>query len=724
MDRTAFQRLRTDFLKSRGATLGSALGSIGAAFCSVFLLLLLYLFVDLLVWKGEVPTYGQQSAAKQREFADEWAARPEADRTEATARLSLPEAQAKRVAAAEIHPAPTPAEWEARWRAGVFLVLRERVNPEAAEAYLPESPPETAADSEAYPHLGILSLVVRERHRWTVRFLGAIARWNGWTWRPSANDSSNAVYLAGLFILAFSIAVIRGLLANMVAYLAASATLDTTTRLRRAIYFHTYRLGSLAVRTSGPAEATSLVARQVDAAGKALEASFTAPYRHPAAFILLLTLILLVNFWLAICFVILALLVWIIGGQVAAYFRREIRVGSKESESAMALLQESTGLLRLVKCFQMEHFNQNRMERQLAAAGRANWRRLRGEALARPLLIAVALLAGLALLYLGARSVLVGEFTVAGLTVLAVALVSLVAPVAGWLEAARRLRRGREASAAIFEYLDRRGEATEAADAEFLPPMTSRIEFRSVSLKESGTGRMLLENVSFAIPAGSKVAIVGPNYTEKHALVYLLPRFLDPTSGEIRIEDRNIKWVTHESLRAQVAVVIQHDLVFSDTVANNIGCGDPQFNLPQIIEAAKLAHAHQFIERLPYGYETLIGDLGHSLKPGERFRIALARALLRDPGILVLEEPTGPVDEDTLALLDDTLERIRHERTIIFLANRLSTLRLVDRVFLLKDGHLEASGNHKELWQQNVLYRRLQIVADSTLETPALPNRS
>ena len=208
---------------------------------------------------------------------------------------------------------------------------------------------------------------------------------------------------------------------------------------------------------------------------------------------------------------------------------------------------------------------------------------------------------------------------------------------------------------------------------------------------------------------------MGPDSAEKHALVYLLPRFLDPTSGEIRIEDRNIRWVTHESLRAQVAVVMADDLVFSDTVANNIGCGDPQFNLPQIIEAAKLAHAHQFSERLPNGYETPIGPLGTSLKPGEQFRIALARALLRDPAVLVIEEPAS-ADEDTLALLDDTLERIRHGRTIVFLANRVSTLRAVDRVFMLKNGKLEASGQHKDLWQTSGPYRRLQLVADAPLD--------
>lgn len=715
MEPSAFSRIRTNFLKARTEAAGAALASLGAAAAVIILLVLLYLFVDLLVWKGQVPAFGQQSAAKQREFADEWAARSEADRTEAVKRFDLPDAHSRRVASGEISTTLTPADWEMRWQAGAYLAIRDRVNAAAAAAYLTENP--TASSATEHPRLGILSLVVRERNRWTSRVAGTFASACGWTWKPNDAGTANGTYLAGLFILAFGVALIRGLFANYAAYAAAAAALDATTRVRRAIFFHTYRLGSLAVRTAGPGEPTGLVAQKVDALCNALETLLTAPYRHPLTFFFLLVFILLVNFWLAVSFLLLSLLVWLIGGQVAAYFRREVRLAEKDAERSSALLQESTGLLRLVKCFQMEQFNQNRMERHLAEAGSANWRRMRGDAMARPLLGAVSLLAGIALLYLAARSVLVGEFTVAGLVVMAVALVALVSPVAGWMDAMRTLRRGREAAAAIFEFLDRKGEAAEAADAEFLQPLTTRIEFRSVTLEEPGTGRKLLDHVTFAIPAGAKVAIVGPDPAEKHALVYLLPRFLDPTSGEIRIEDKNIRWVTHESLRAQVAVVITDDLTFSDTVANNIGCGDPQFSLPQIIEAAKLAHAHQFIERLPNGYETPIGAYGRSLKPGERFRIALARALLRDPAILVIEEPAGPVDEDTLALLDDTLERIRHGRTIIFLANRVSTLRAVDRVFVLDHGKLEASGVHKELWHTNGLYRRLQLVADAPLET-------
>src|SRR5262245_14703517 len=184
--------------------------------------------------------------------------------------------------------------------------------------------------------------------------------------------------------------------------------------------------------------------------------------------------------------------------------------------------------------------------------------------------------------------------------------------------------------------------------------MAKRLEFDNVVFQEPGSGRKLLRGVSMTIQAGQKVALVGPDDMEKHALVYLLPRFLDPTSGEIRIDDHNLRWVTFDSLRIQIAIVLQHNLVFNDTVANNIGCGDSSYSLPQIIEAAKTAHAHQFIQKLPQGYETPIGEMGHALTVSEKFRIALARAILRDPALLIVEEPMTPMDDDTKALLDDT----------------------------------------------------------------------
>ena len=139
----------------------------------------------------------------------------------------------------------------------------------------------------------------------------------------------------------------------------------------------------------------------------------------------------------------------------------------------------------------------------------------------------------------------------------------------------------------------------------------------------------MLNEISLNISAGQRVGIVGPDDRQKQALLSLFSRFVDPSDGEVRIDGRNIRWVTHESLRAQIGLITQDRLIFNDTIVNNIGCGDSSFTTPQIIEAAKLAHAHQFIQKLPYGYETPIGELGHSLRIGEQFRIALARAILR-----------------------------------------------------------------------------------------------
>lgn len=713
MDSSALNQLKSDFLKTRAERGIAILCSIGVAISYLFLLVLLYLFVDLLVNRGSIASYSQLTPSAQKEFAEEWEKRPEADRLEAAKKLTSWEPQAKAVVGVEKGPAPTASEWEHRWQAGVYLALKERVNPSAAEAYLSDKTPGNDAQP---PRLGILGLVVRERNDWVGRTLGSIASWNPWMWRPNANNDANLKYLAGLFILAFTISMVRGIMLNAQFYLAAAVTLDLVTRLRRAVFLHTYRLSSLLPSADEPPQ---LFTRQAEAVGSAVNSAMMAQFRSPILVLGLLVLILLANLWLAISFLLLATLVWLIGGQFAAHYRRDGRLGARQADMSLALMVESLSLLRLVKCFRMERFNQNRVERQLAESGRSSWRKLRGTALAQPLVAAVALIAAVALLYLAARSVLAGEFSVAGLVMMAVALASLMPPVADWFDYRLKHRRGCEAAAAITEFLARKGEAAEAADAEYLPALTTKVEFRGVKLEEPGTGRKLLENVNFTVAAGSRVAIVGTDPVEKRALVELIPRFTDPNAGEIRIEDKNIRWVTHESLRTQVVAVMQDAWMFTDTVVNNIGCGDQQFTMPQIIEAAKLAHAHSFIEQLAHGYETVVGQHGHVLKVGERFRLALARALLRDPSILIIEEPAGTVDEDTLALLDDTLNRAAAGRTLIFLANRLSTLQSVDRVFLLKEGRLVASGTHDDLWENNQHYRRLQMVADSASEVTA-----
>ncbi len=412
-------------------------------------------------------------------------------------------------------------------------------------------------------------------------------------------------------------------------------------------------------------------------------------------------------------------MVYLVGGRMSARFRRKSAAATHHAAERLTVIRESLMMMRLVKTYLMEQFNQSRVERQLARYSQAQRIRHRGDTMPRPLLGLMALLCTLVLLYVAGVIVLAGGLGVAGMVALATALVSLYRPAEKWLAARRTLRRGRESALQLFKFLDRHGDVGQVVGAEFLPPLAERIEFDNVSLKEPGGSRMLLENVSLTIPAGKRVGLIGADDLEKHALVYLIPRLLDPTSGEIRIDKHNLRLGDARLAAGQIACVLQHNLVFHDTVANNIGCGDPSYTLPKIIEAAKAAHAHHFIQKLPQGYETPIGEMGHPLGASERFRVALARAVLRDPALLIIEEPEKALDEDSKNLLDDTLARVLPGRTVIFLPHRISTIRSCDVLFLLNKGRVTASGVHKELLAQNPLYRHLHYLEFNEMDEQA-----
>src|SRR5262249_491358 len=234
----------------------------------------------------------------------------------------------------------------------------------------------------------------------------------------------------------------------------------------------------------------------------------------------------------------------IVGGQIAVYFRQQERVATRQAADQIAFLQESLMIMRLVKCFLMELFNQARVERQLSRYAAAQLRRYRGESIYRPILIFLGTLAAVVLLYVAGLIVLSGRLGVPGAIVLRPALCALNLAVVNWLNQRRLLRKAREAAAVVFKFLDRPGEVGQAVGAEFLAPLGKKLEFDDVTLHEPGTGRKLLQSVSFTIEAGQHVALVGPDEMQKHALVYLVPRFLDPTSGEIRIDGHDLRWVT------------------------------------------------------------------------------------------------------------------------------------------------------------------------------------
>ena len=399
---------------------------------------------------------------------------------------------------------------------------------------------------------------------------------------------------------------------------------------------------------------------------------------------------------------------WLVAGQVAAYHRREARTAGRRADTRLGLMAEAVGMTPLVRAYLMERFSQTRFERHLSDLTKATWRRERGDALARPALAAITTLAAVGFLYLAARMVLAGGLSVAGLVALGAALAGLVYAVNRWVTGRQRVRRARAAAAGLAEFLDRRGDTGQPLDAQFLQPVTKGIELVDVAFREAGTGRMLLDGLTLKVPAGTRAAVVFADPVEGRAFEHILRRFADPTAGEVRLDGKSVRWLTAESVRTQVAVVGGGPQTYSDTVAHNVGCGEASYTLPRIIEAAKLAHAHQFVQKLPYGYETVIGTGGVALRPGERFRLALARAALRDPSVLVVEEPAEPLDPDSRVLVDDALTRLAVGRTVLYLTSRPEAVRAADAVYVVRNGRVVAAGTPADLLADGELFRLLR----------------
>lgn len=681
----------------------------------VALIVLLGFFIDLVVERGEIPSLYHFSSADRERFLATMAALDDPDERarlkEEAAGLGFDVRDLQPWEKNEPIKAWSPRTGAVLWWANMPHLLEQHVSPTAGvlareriqgsvQRYRPE-----AAAFQPLSDCGVLSLLVRARGGVRTWFYGRLAAWNEWMW-----IRGNVMYMFGLFGVALGLVALRIVAMILSRFLGAAAVLEAITRLRRSVYYHANRLGTLAFRSLGPSEAVSVSIRHLVVVNDSLFNWLTVYFREVTKFGLLLAFTFLINFWLAVAFFVSAILVWLVGGQIAAYFRAQGRKAEIHSANQLVLIQESLMLIRLVKVYLMETFNTTRLERQLAGYARAQLLRYRGEAIYRSVFFALGLLAALVLLLVAGYVVMAGELTVSATLTLAAAIISLYGPARALLDARRIVRRSQNSAKVLWEFLDRQGGVGQAIEAEFLPLMTKSVQFDKVTLNEPGTGRKVLSDVSFTIKAGQKIALVGPDDMEKHTLVYLLTRFLDPATGEVSIDGKSLRWVTLDSLRAQIAVVLQHNLVFNDTVANNIGCGDPAFNLQRITDAAKLAHAHQFIGKLPQGYETVIGEMGEPLKRGEMFRIALARAILRDPAILVIEEPTTPLDDATKSLIDDTLQRVTPGRTVIFLPHRLSTIRRCDQVLVFFEGKLAASGDHQELVQSSELYRHLQYL--------------
>lgn len=259
----------------------------------------------------------------------------------------------------------------------------------------------------------------------------------------------------------------------------------------------------------------------------------------------------------------------------------------------------------------------------------------------------------------------------------------------------------------VFELFDEKYDIVDQKEAQPLKNVAGQVSFQDVVFRYEDEGENVLQNINFNIQAGETAAFVGMSGGGKSTIVSLIPRFYDVKSGAVVIDGKDVQEVTLESLRSQIGIVLQDNILFSDSVRHNILMGKPDATEEEIIAAAKAANAHDFIMNLPNGYNTQVGERGVKLSGGQKQRIAIARVFLKNPPILVLDEATSALDLESEALIQESLERLAHNRTTIIIAHRLSTITHADKIFVIEHGQLVEEGNHEQLMEQQGAYYNL-----------------
>ncbi len=394
-----------------------------------------------------------------------------------------------------------------------------------------------------------------------------------------------------------------------------------------------------------------------------------------------------------------------IGGSV----RRRARRGQDKLAEIQTIVVETITGNSIVKAFGMELWEMTRFRRAADRLLTANMKSVAVQSVSSPLMDALGAVAIALLLFVGRDRIVHGNWTLGTFVTFLAAVIMLYDPVRKMPIYYNSFQQAAGASEEIFKFLDAQDEVVERKGAVKLKGFEESIEFKDVrfSYEQEGEKKEALRGVSLKVKRGEVVALVGPSGAGKSTLMNLLPRFYDVTSGAILIDGHDVRDLTIASLRKQIGKVTQETVLFNDTVRNNIAYGQPDVPMEKIEAAAKAARAHDFIMRMAEGYDTEIGERGARLSGGERQRLAIARALVKDAPILVLDEATSSLDTESEVQVQAALATLMHDRTVLVIAHRLSTVRSADRIAVVEHGCITELGSHEELLALGGMYSRL-----------------
>lgn len=506
------------------------------------------------------------------------------------------------------------------------------------------------------------------------------------------------------------VAILKGLFSYGQNYLMNYVGNQVVTDIRQALFLQLMRLpvGFHDANTSG--RQVSRVINDVNLMANAVASVLKDLFQQGLTFLVMVGVIFYQNWKLAAVSGVVIPLSFFTMVRMGQRLRSLATRGQEKIGDMASALQETLIGIRVVKAFGREEAEGVRFLNSNKAFLRANMKAVQVSSLASSHMEVIGVLGVASIVWYGGYEVIQGAMTPGAFFSFLAAMFLAYTPIRRLSGANNIIQQALSAAERVFGLLDLENEQDRDRGRNELPPIVRTLEFKGVMFQYEGSDRPALSGIDLTISVGEIVALVGSSGSGKSTLVSLVPRFYEPTEGAILVDGQDIRGYTLRSLRRQIGIVSQATVLFDETVRNNIAYGRVEATDDEVVHAAKLAYADEFIQGLPDGYQTVIGENGVKLSGGERQRLAIARAILRDPPFLILDEATSSLDSESERIVQLALANLMKNRTTLVIAHRLSTVQRADRIVVLDRGRIAEIGVHEELLQHNGLYMRLHAM--------------